>query len=153
MNEFGLSRVVDVEALRAFDRPVYFALGRLSNPDYYGRMAERLVAIFPEFTIETFSERHHFDPRHRVEPDPRWLLRSRALGRCGDRPHRRRRVPWCRSGADSPQSLHAGTQSLRAKGGVRHAYSRSAYCGRGSVRWAAKEDETMSDVAVRGAAV
>jgi len=68
MNEFGLSRVVDVEALRAFDRPVYFALGRLSNPDYYGRMAERLVAIFPEFTIETFSERHPFDPRHRVEP-------------------------------------------------------------------------------------
>jgi len=31
-------------------------------------MAERLVAIFPDFTIETFPERHHFDPPHRIEP-------------------------------------------------------------------------------------
>jgi pimeloyl-ACP methyl ester carboxylesterase len=60
---------LDVEALRAFDRPVYFALGGRSNPDYYGRMANRLAAIFPDFTIETFPERHHFDPPHRVEPE------------------------------------------------------------------------------------
>ena len=60
---------LDREALRAFDRPVYFALGGLSNPDYYGRMAERLAAIFPDFTIETFPERHHFDPPHRVEAE------------------------------------------------------------------------------------
>jgi pimeloyl-ACP methyl ester carboxylesterase len=60
---------LDVVALRAFDRPVYFALGGRSNPDYYGRMAERLAAIFPDFTVETFSERHHFDPPHRVEPE------------------------------------------------------------------------------------
>jgi pimeloyl-ACP methyl ester carboxylesterase len=60
---------LDVEALRAFNRPVYFALGGRSNPDYYGRMAERLAAIFPDFTIETFPERHHFDPPHRVEPE------------------------------------------------------------------------------------
>jgi pimeloyl-ACP methyl ester carboxylesterase len=59
---------LDVEALRAFDRPVYFALGGRSNPDYYGRMAARLAAIFPDFTIETFPERHHFDPPHRIEP-------------------------------------------------------------------------------------
>ena len=32
-------------------------------------MADRLAAIFPDFTIETFSERHHFDPPHRVEPE------------------------------------------------------------------------------------
>ena len=57
-----------LEALRAFDRPVYFALGGRSNPDYYGRMADRLAAILPDFTIETFPERHHFDPPHRVEP-------------------------------------------------------------------------------------
>jgi pimeloyl-ACP methyl ester carboxylesterase len=60
---------LDVEALRAFDQPVYFALGGRSNPDYYGRMAERLAEIFPNFTIETFPERHHFDPPHRIEPE------------------------------------------------------------------------------------
>ena len=59
---------LDVEALRAFNGPVYFALGGRSNADYFGRMAERLVAIFPDFTIETFPERHHFDPPHRIEP-------------------------------------------------------------------------------------
>ena len=59
---------LDVEALRAFDRPVYLALGGRSNPDLFGRMAERLALIFPDFTIETFPERHHFDPPHRVEP-------------------------------------------------------------------------------------
>ncbi|MFL5953331.1 MAG: alpha/beta fold hydrolase [Gaiellaceae bacterium] len=60
---------LDVEALRAFNQPVYFALGGRSNPDYYGRMADRLATIFPDFTIETFPERHHFDPPHRVEPE------------------------------------------------------------------------------------
>ena len=59
---------LDLEALRAFDQPVYFALGGRSNPDYFRRMAERLAAIFPDFTIETFPERHHFDPPHRIEP-------------------------------------------------------------------------------------
>jgi pimeloyl-ACP methyl ester carboxylesterase len=60
---------LDLEALRAFDKPVYFAVGGRSNPDYFGRMGERLAAIFPDFTIETFPERHHFDPPHRVEPE------------------------------------------------------------------------------------
>jgi pimeloyl-ACP methyl ester carboxylesterase len=60
---------LDLDALRAFAQPVYFALGDRSNPDYFGRMAERLASIFPDFTIETFSERHHFDPPHRVEPE------------------------------------------------------------------------------------
>ena len=60
---------LDAGALRAFDRPAYFALGGRSNPDYFGRMAERLAAMFPDFTIETFPERHHFDPPHRVEPE------------------------------------------------------------------------------------
>jgi pimeloyl-ACP methyl ester carboxylesterase len=60
---------LDNDALRAFDRPVYFALGGRSNPDYWARMAERLAAIFPDFTVETFAERHHFDPPHRIEPE------------------------------------------------------------------------------------
>jgi pimeloyl-ACP methyl ester carboxylesterase len=60
---------LELEALRAFDRPVYFAIGGRSNPDFFGRMAERLSGIFDDFTLETFSERHHFDPPHRVEPE------------------------------------------------------------------------------------
>jgi pimeloyl-ACP methyl ester carboxylesterase len=64
-DQFDLS----LDTLRAFDRPVYFALGGRSNPDYYGRMAERLAAIFPDCTVETFPERHHFDPPHRIEPE------------------------------------------------------------------------------------
>jgi pimeloyl-ACP methyl ester carboxylesterase len=60
---------LDLEALEAFDRPVYFALGGRSNPDYYARMGERLATVFPNFTVETFPERHHFDPPHRVEPE------------------------------------------------------------------------------------
>jgi pimeloyl-ACP methyl ester carboxylesterase len=60
---------LDIDALRAFHRPVYFALGGQSNPDYYAQIAERLAAIFPDFTLETFAERHHFDPPHRIEPE------------------------------------------------------------------------------------
>jgi hypothetical protein len=30
-------------------------------------LAEQLCAA-PDFTIETFPERHHFDPPHRIEP-------------------------------------------------------------------------------------
>jgi pimeloyl-ACP methyl ester carboxylesterase len=60
---------LDLDALRAFTQPVYFALGGRSNPDYFGRMAGRLAAIFRDFTLETFSERHHFDPPHRIEPE------------------------------------------------------------------------------------
>lgn len=60
---------LDLDALRAFRKPVYFALGGCSNPDYYARMADRLAAIFPDFTLETFPKRHHFDPPHRIEPE------------------------------------------------------------------------------------
>jgi hypothetical protein len=47
---------------------VYFALGGRSHPDYYARMVRRLEAVFPDFTVELFPDRHHFDPPHRVEP-------------------------------------------------------------------------------------
>jgi pimeloyl-ACP methyl ester carboxylesterase len=60
---------LDLDRLRTFERPVYFALGGRSNPDYYGRMAERAGEIFPDFTLEVFEERHHFDPPHRIEPE------------------------------------------------------------------------------------
>jgi pimeloyl-ACP methyl ester carboxylesterase len=58
---------IDREALRRFDRPVYLALGALSNPDQYGEIAKRLGEVFPDFQLEVFEERHHFDPPHRIE--------------------------------------------------------------------------------------
>ena len=60
---------LDLAALRGFRQPVLFVLGGLSNPDYFARMADRLAGVFPDFTLETFPERHHFDPPHRVEPE------------------------------------------------------------------------------------
>lgn len=60
---------LDLDALRAFSRPVYFALGGRSNPDYFAQMAQRLADVIPDLAVETFAERHHFDPPHRVEPE------------------------------------------------------------------------------------
>jgi pimeloyl-ACP methyl ester carboxylesterase len=63
------SSTLNLDALRAFEQPVYFALGGRSNPNFYARMAERARAIFPNLTIDVFDERHHFDPPHRIEPE------------------------------------------------------------------------------------
>jgi pimeloyl-ACP methyl ester carboxylesterase len=63
------SSTLDLDRLRAFAQPVYFAVGARSNPTYYARMAERARAIFPNFTLEVYDERHHFDPPHRIEPE------------------------------------------------------------------------------------
>jgi pimeloyl-ACP methyl ester carboxylesterase len=60
---------LDRDALAAFTRPVYYALGALSNPDQYGEIATRLSRVFPDFTLEVYEQRHHFDPPHRTEPD------------------------------------------------------------------------------------
>jgi len=59
---------LDLGALRRFDRGVWFALGGRSHPDQYARIAERLAGVFPDFTVELFPDRHHFDPPHRIEP-------------------------------------------------------------------------------------
>ena len=58
----------DLEVFRRFDRPVYYALGGRGNPDLYARMAARLGDVFPDFTLEIYDDRHHFDPPHRIEP-------------------------------------------------------------------------------------
>jgi len=60
---------LDREALRQFRRPVYYALGGLSNPDQYGEIAKRLDTVFSDFDLEVFEDRHHFDPPHRMEPE------------------------------------------------------------------------------------
>ena len=61
---------LDRDALARFDRPVYFALGGSSNPDQFQTIATRLSRVFPDFELEVFEERHHFDPPpHRIEPE------------------------------------------------------------------------------------
>jgi pimeloyl-ACP methyl ester carboxylesterase len=59
---------LDHDALSAFRAPAYFALGGLSNPDLYREMAARCERLLPDFRLEVFPERHHFDPPHRAEP-------------------------------------------------------------------------------------
>jgi len=68
MNTFKTYEL-DRDALARFDGPVYFALGGLSNPDQYWEIATRLSRVFPDFELEVFEERHHFDPPHRIEPE------------------------------------------------------------------------------------
>lgn len=60
---------LDRDGLSHFREPVYFALGGLSDPDGYGEAATRLASVFPDFQLEIFAERHHFDPPHRTEPE------------------------------------------------------------------------------------
>lgn len=67
-NAFGRGDL-DREALHRFERPVYYALGALSNPDHYAEIGKRLADVFPDFQLEIFDERHHFDPPHRAEPE------------------------------------------------------------------------------------
>jgi pimeloyl-ACP methyl ester carboxylesterase len=76
---------LDLDALRRFDRPVLFALGGRSHPDYYPPMAERLARVFPDFTVEVFPDRHHFDPPHRIEP-ARVAASLRSLWARADQP-------------------------------------------------------------------
>ena len=59
---------MDLDALARFERPVYLAVGGRSHPDYYARMAQRLQGVFQDVTLEVYTERHHFDPPHRIEP-------------------------------------------------------------------------------------
>ncbi len=46
---------LDLDALRSFHQPVYAALGGLSNPDYYQRMADRLATVFPNLPVEIYT--------------------------------------------------------------------------------------------------
>ena len=78
--------VLDREALRRFVRPVYLALGSLSNPDHYEEIATRLSRVFPDFELEVFEERHHFDPPHRVEPERLAKSLQALWGRAERRP-------------------------------------------------------------------
>ncbi len=54
--------------LARFDKPVYFALGSLTD-SFEERMAEILRGLFPNFRCEVYEGRHHFDPPQRAEPE------------------------------------------------------------------------------------
>lgn len=72
---------LDRARLAAFTKPVFFALGGLSNPDDYGEVADRLSSVFPDFRLEVFEDRHHFDPPHRIEPQRLAALLREHWGR------------------------------------------------------------------------
>jgi pimeloyl-ACP methyl ester carboxylesterase len=74
---------LDRQALGRFDRPVYFALGGLSNPDQFRDEAERLARVFGDFWLQVFPDRHHFDPPHRAEA-PTLAASLRSLWRRAD---------------------------------------------------------------------
>ncbi|TLN05304.1 alpha/beta hydrolase, partial [bacterium] len=65
------------EQWRAFERPVYLAVGRLSNP-VEERKAFTLSELFPNCQIEIYEQRHHFDPPQRAEP-ARFAVELQAL--------------------------------------------------------------------------
>lgn len=77
---------LDRARLTRFDKPVFFALGGQSNPDDYGEVAKRLSSVFPDFRLEVFDERHHFDPPHRIEPERLAALLHEHWGRA-ESPH------------------------------------------------------------------
>ena len=69
---------IDREALRRFDRPVYFALGALSNPDQYEAIAKRLGGVFPDFELEVKSATTSTRPTGSSPSG--WRARSRNSG-------------------------------------------------------------------------
>lgn len=63
------NHALDLGVLGSLTCPVLYVRGGRSNPSMYLRMQERAAGLFPDFTVEIFENRHHFDPPHRSEPD------------------------------------------------------------------------------------
>ena len=110
---------LDRDALARFDRPVYFALDGFSNPNEYGAIATRLSSVFPDFRLEVFEQRHHFDPPHRIEPD-RLASSLRAVWARAEGSTRERGSPTARARAGSALTLAV---PLRQDAGRRRADS------------------------------
>lgn len=73
---------LDRERFRSFRRPVHYALGSLSRAGYE-RNAKTLAGFFPDFRVEVYEGRSHFDPPHRAEPE-RFARALRELWTRGD---------------------------------------------------------------------
>jgi pimeloyl-ACP methyl ester carboxylesterase len=59
---------IDLKKFRKFHKPVYLAIGSLSNPIEV-RKAETMASLFSDFRVEVYVGRHHFDPPQRAEPE------------------------------------------------------------------------------------
>jgi pimeloyl-ACP methyl ester carboxylesterase len=81
MAAFAAGELDMVPLIRA-QLPVLYVLGGRSNPALFAAIADRLAAALPDFTLEVFEERHHFDPPHRAEPER--LARTLAAFWSGD---------------------------------------------------------------------
>ena len=67
--EAAMSRYhLDVEALAAFDRPVYVSHGSLSD-ERWDAMVVRLAALLPRCRVERYDGVHHLHTSHVAEPD------------------------------------------------------------------------------------
>lgn len=66
-NAFDTS-LITLDQFKQFRKPVYLAIGDLSNP-IEERKAELLAKLFPNFQVEIYQGRHHFDPPQRAEPE------------------------------------------------------------------------------------
>lgn len=58
---------LDTDRLRAFDRPVYYTYGTLSDPGWVA-MRDRLAALFPNFKAELYEGASHVNTSHQREP-------------------------------------------------------------------------------------
>jgi hypothetical protein len=70
---------LDVDVLRTFDRPVYFALGGRSNPDYYGRMANQHGRDLPRLHDRDFPRAPPLRPASPDRARPPRRLAAGAL--------------------------------------------------------------------------
>ncbi len=68
MEAFKGSRL-ETQRLRAFERPVLYTICGKTSQRVVRPPAKRMGRIFPDFTLEVFEERNHFDPPHRAEPE------------------------------------------------------------------------------------
>jgi pimeloyl-ACP methyl ester carboxylesterase len=59
---------LDLDELRTFTKPVYLAIGSLSD-SIEERKANFLRALLPDFRLEVYEGRHHFDAPQRAEPE------------------------------------------------------------------------------------
>jgi len=64
---FNTSRI-DQNRFRLMTRPVYYALGSLSTR-FFELEAQTLAGLFPDFQLEEYEGRSHFDPPQRAEPE------------------------------------------------------------------------------------
>jgi hypothetical protein len=60
---------LDLERLRAFDRPVLFISGGRSAPHNYLPSLTRLAPVLPDFAHETYPALDHFTPPYWAEAE------------------------------------------------------------------------------------